>query len=164
MLIEQVRRAHRGSDRSGGPVVLWTRFGSGVIDGDASQSESSLDLLLELEQNTPDAVQQQRSHTRITVRCRITCQPGNASERRALKVQGVSGDVSSGGCLILLPTPLQVGDIYWLTFDRKVIDLPPAFARCLRCRLVREDAFEAGFTFLTPVTLPGSVSDQDLLD
>ena len=79
-------------------------------------------------------------------------------------MHGVSGDVSSGGCLLLVATPLMVGDIYWLTFDRSVIDLPPAFGRCLRCRLIREDAFEAGFKFLSPVTLPGGVGEGDLLE
>ncbi|MCA9290358.1 MAG: PilZ domain-containing protein [Phycisphaerales bacterium] len=123
----------------------------------------SLDLLLELEQNTPDAVRRQRSHARFTVRSRIICQPGNASDRLTMKIQGVSGDLSAGGCQILFPVPLRVGDVYWLTFDREVIDLAPAFARCLRCRLVREDAFEAGFAFFTPLALPQQVKENELL-
>jgi hypothetical protein len=68
-------------------------------------------------------------------------------------VQGISGDVSEGGCCVLFPVPLNVGDVYLLTFDRKTINVSPALARCMRCRLMREDAYECGFSFFTPLDL-----------
>ena len=55
--------------------------------------------------------------------------------------------------MILFSDPLLVGDIYRLSFERSTIPLEPMFARCLRCRLVREDAFEAGFSFFNPIDL-----------
>jgi len=111
------------------------------------------ELLSELQESTPDAVRQARAHTRITVRTKVLVQPGNMSQRLSLKLQGVSGDVSAGGCQLLMPLPLLVGDIYWLSFDRSVIDLAPLHARCLRCREVRSDAFEAGFVFFAPIDI-----------
>lgn len=111
------------------------------------------DLLAELEQSTPEAVKGARLHTRVTIRTRVYVQPGNMSERRALKVQGVTGDISAGGCQLLLPLPINVGDIYFITFDKEALGITPAYARCMRCRLVREDAFEAGFAFFTPIDL-----------
>ena len=55
--------------------------------------------------------------------------------------------------MAIFVSPVTVGDVYRLQFDKASIDLPLVFARCLRCRLVREDAFEAGFTFFTPISL-----------
>ena len=43
--------------------------------------------------------------------------------------------------------------MYRLSFDRTVLDVESLFVRCLRCRLVRENAFEAGFSFFQPVDL-----------
>jgi hypothetical protein len=54
----------------------------------------------------------------------------------------------------LLPLPLLVGDVYRLQFERNTLDLPLTFARCVRCRLVREDAFEVGFAFFSAICLP----------
>jgi len=50
-----------------------------------------------------------------------------------------------------------VGDIYWLTFDKTELKLDNLFARCLRCRLIREDAYEAGFKFFDLVDLSNAV-------
>ena len=54
----------------------------------------------------------------------------------------------------MFPIPAMVGDIYRLTFDKELLDVPTIFARCLRCRLIREDSFEAGFAFFTKIKLP----------
>ena len=94
-------------------------------------------------------------------------QPANSSEVLKLKIQGSLGDISTGGCRLLTPVPLGVGDVYRLTFDVAELDLPLCFARCLRCRLLREDAFEVGFSFFAPLCLPRNGRDRvsrDLLE
>jgi len=121
----------------------------------------SFELLRELEQNTPDSVKKMRSHTRLSIRVKVVVQPGNASDRLTLKVQGVTGDLSAGGCQMLLPVPLGVGDVYWLAFDQATLPVPPLMARCMRCRLIREDAFECGFAFFKPVDIPRSMGARD---
>ena len=108
-------------------------------------------LLTELQRRTPDALRRERAHTRITVRAKVLVQPGNMSQRLDMKLQGVSGDVSAGGCQLLVPLPVGVGDIFWLAFDRTTLDIAPIYARCLRCREVRADAFEAGFAFFNKI-------------
>ncbi len=120
---------------------------------DAFDQNSAFDLLSELERNTPDEIRRQRAHTRLALKAQVIIRPGNASDLLKLKVRGVTGDVSEGGCRILSPVPLRVGDIYRLDFDRRMLDVPLAFARCLRCQLVREDAFEVGFAFFRPLPL-----------
>jgi len=115
------------------------------------------DLLAELQQNTSDAVLRTRAHERIRVRASVVVQPGNASDQQRFKAQGVTGDISSGGCQILSPLPMVPGDFYRLSFDRQVVDLGLTFARCLRCKLIREDAFEVGFAFFTALDLTTAI-------
>ena len=97
---------------------------------------------------------QQRAHERICIKVKVILQSGNSSELLSYKVQGVTGDVSEGGCRAMFPIPIQVGDIYRLQFDREQLDVPLVFARCMRCTLVREDAYEAGFAFFSKIKIP----------
>ncbi|MEK6675585.1 MAG: PilZ domain-containing protein [Planctomycetota bacterium] len=115
-------------------------------------------LLQEVEKSTSDEVRRQRAHFRLAVRAGVTLQSGNSSELLSYKIKGMTGDISEGGCCGLFPLPVRVGDIHRLQIDREVLDLPLIFARCVRCRLVREDAFEAGFTFFSPITLPDNLA------
>jgi hypothetical protein len=121
-------------------------------------SGDSLELLAELERSTPDAVKKARAHTRLEVRCKVFAQPGDMSRRLDMKLQGVTGDISKGGCQALFPLPLHVGDIFSLSFDRSVLDIPPVLARCMRCRMIRDDAFETGLSFFVHVDLPTQLS------
>ena len=128
-------------------------------------SDDAFGLLRDLERNTPEEIRRQRAHFRAAIKAAVILQAGNASELMAFKVKGVTGDISEGGCSALFPIPTRVGDIYRLQFDREAIGLPLTFARCVRCRLVREDAYEAGFAFFSPICLPenmlaGSESSQ----
>jgi len=119
--------------------------------------EAAFAVLKELKRNTPDEIRRQRAHFRLSIKAPVILQPGNASEMMSFKVKGMTGDISEGGCSALFPIPARVGDIYRLEFDRRTLDLPLTFARCVRSRLVREDAFEAGFAFFCRITLPERV-------
>ncbi len=134
-------------------------FGDFDNQGGMVESDDAFDLLQDLEKNTPEEIRRQRAHFRLAIKAGVTLQSGNASELLSLKVKGVTGDISGGGTSILFPIAPLVGDIYRLAFDRETLDLPLTFARCIRCRLVREDAFEAGFTFFSPITLPESAME-----
>ena len=112
--------------------------------------------LRELERNTPEEIRRQRAHFRLAIKAGVVIQAGNSSASSLPRLKGVTGDVSEGGCSVLAPLPLSVGDIYRLSFDRQTLDLPLTFARCVRCRLLREDAFEVGFAFFSPIALPES--------
>jgi len=116
--------------------------------------DQAFDLLQELERNTSDEIRRQRAHFRLAIKAAVVLQPGNASQLLSYKLKGTMGDISEGGCSALFALPIHVGDIFRLQVDRNAVALPLLFARCVRCRLVREDAFEAGFAFFTPITLP----------
>ena len=119
--------------------------------------DRGFDLLQELERNTAEELRQQRAHFRLAIKAGVVLQPGNAGELLSFKAKGVTGDISEGGCSALFPIPCRVGDVYRLQFDSQTLNLPLTFARCVRCRLVREDAFEAGFAFFTPICLPEEI-------
>lgn len=111
------------------------------------------DLLKELEQQTSEAIRRQRTSERHEIQSGLKVRPANASAFAEPTVSAVSGDVSPGGCRIMTSVPLRVGDVYKLEFEKGELDLPILFARCLRCRLVREDAFESGFAFFNTIKL-----------
>ncbi len=133
---------------------------NGFQDDTLSENDA-LESLADLEHNKSDVVKRARSSSRIRIKSKVIAQPGNSGDRLKSKVQGVTGDISAGGCQILFPIPLRVGDIYWLTFDRNVLDIDSVFGRCLRCRLIREDAYEAGFKFFQPIDLSGAVESSN---
>ena len=122
--------------------------------------DEGFQLLQELESNTTEEIRRQRAHFRLVIKAAVILQAGNASELLHFKVKGVTGDISEGGCSALFPIPVGVGDIYRLAIDREALDLPLTFARCVRCRLVREDAFEAGFAFFKTICLPEHLAAQ----
>ena len=123
--------------------------------------ESDTDSLIdELAQSTPDVVKKMRHHTRLSIRAKVVIEAGSLSHRDGRKLQGVTGDISSGGAQILVARPLLIGDIYQVSFDRSEFDVAPALAICLRGRQVRPDAFEAGLRFLEPITLPAAEDEE----
>ena len=126
--------------------------------GAGGPSGDGFDMLRELENNTSAEIRRQRNHFRITLKAKVIAQPGNTSDILNFRLQGVMGDISEGGFQALFSTPLIVGDIYRFEFDRSELDVPMMFARCVRCRLIREDAFECGLQFFAPIPLPSNLA------
>ncbi len=117
--------------------------------------EFGFDLVADLERQSMDSIRKLRAHERLEVRLNIVVRPGNASDMSRFQAKGLTGDLSEGGTRVLLPVPLTPGDIYRVEFDKEQVDLPMVFARCMRCRLVRENTFEAGLAFFNKITLVG---------
>jgi c-di-GMP-binding flagellar brake protein YcgR len=120
--------------------------------------DEAIGMLQELSANTPEEVQRKRAYFRLTIKAGVIAQPGNASDLVKLKIQGTTVDLSEGGLSAVFPGPIRVGDVYRLVFDPVHLDLPLTFARCVRCRLIHEDAFEAGFAFFSTITLPENIA------
>ncbi|MCF7958285.1 MAG: PilZ domain-containing protein [Phycisphaerae bacterium] len=125
-----------------------------------SNEEFGFNVLQDIERQTDNNIKQKRSSERISVRAKIILQPANSSEFMSIKIQGVSGDISSGGCSAMFPIPVKVGDIYRMQFDKSELDISMIFGRCMRCKLVSEDAFESGFAFFSPIKLPDEISSE----
>lgn len=111
------------------------------------------DLVSDLERQSADAIRKLRAHERLEIKLKVFVQPGNSSDIQRFRAKGVTCDVSEGGARLLLPLPLTPGDVYRVGFDSEEIDLPIVFARCMRCRFVREGAFESGLLFFNRINL-----------
>lgn len=123
-------------------------------------------LLKDLERQSLEEIQKLRAHERMDTRVEIAVRPGNASAYAVPTIKATTNDISAGGCAMVSPVPVGVGDIYRLEFDRSKVDVPTVFARCVRCRQLRESAFEVAMAFFTPISLSETKKDaQDgLLD
>jgi hypothetical protein len=116
-----------------------------------TSADPRLEAFLDLQENS-DA-KGNRAHKRIQLRARCTVWPGDASRRGEGAITTVCNDVSARGCRVISITPIMVGDLYRLEFDQETLDVAPVFSRCLRCRLLRDDAYEVGFAFFAEVDL-----------
>lgn len=135
-------------------------------DIELSNEDDSFDLLQDIERQTGNEIRRLRAHERLCIKMKVLLQSGNSSQLLDYKVQGITGDISEGGCQAMFPVPIQVGDIYRLQFCGEELDVSLVFARCIRCKLIREDAYEAGFSFFNPIQIPVSTkchADSELL-
>ena len=122
----------------------------------------ALDALSELEQNTSQAITAMRASQRSDIRTRVWIQPGNSSNRTGFVIEGLTADISRGGCMLLIPRPLMVGDVFWLRISDEHLRIAPMLVRCVRCRLVKEDAFEVGIRFLNEIDLTDCIASSAL--
>jgi len=130
-------------------------------DEDVFCISDAIESLGELQENTSQAILRQRSSERITLRTKVVVRPGNASDRFRFSVEGLTGDISNGGCQILLARPILPGDIYWLSFTEPQVTIGSLLARCMRCRMVQEEAFESGFRFFHDIDLANALQHED---
>ena len=123
------------------------RGGSAAID--------AIEALLELGDPSEAVCRLQRAHRRFETRSLVRIQAGSRSHRQEVDFEAICRDISAGGCKVMADQSVRVGDIFLMNFDATVVGVPPVFARCVRCQYLRDDSYEMGFRFLSPVTLPG---------
>lgn len=131
-----------------------------------AHDHEDLELLQDLERQSVEEIRKLRAHERIDLRIQLQIRPGNASQWREEPLLATTNDVSAGGCGAISPAPLLVGDIYRLEFERGKIDVPVVYARCVRCRQLRDDAFEVAMAFFNPIPMVAGKkpASKDLLD
>ena len=130
------------------------------LEDNSKQQAKGFELLQELEKNKSEAIRKMRSHERVSIKSKVIIQSGNTSQLMDFKIQGITGDISPGGSQMLMPLPLNIGDIYRIKFDENMLNLPMTFARCIRCKLIREDAYEVGFIFFSQLNIEDAIVDS----
>lgn len=120
---------------------------------DMFESSDAIESLKQLEISSQSAVLQKRGQTRLTIEIAVTIQRGDSSRRGELTVSASSSDVSNTGCRLLAPCPVLPGDIYWLSFAANPAGIGNVMARCVRCHMIREGAFEIGMSFFDEIDL-----------
>ncbi|MEM7457055.1 MAG: PilZ domain-containing protein [Planctomycetota bacterium] len=126
-----------------------------------SHGDDLIAALGDLEQAVSEG--SRRESNRSKLNCAVRLLPGNVSDREIKKaVSGTCKDISPGGCRLVLKSSLIVGDIFLLQVEDK-IGMDPAFVRCVRCHMLREDSFDCGLEFLSPLQLPTNANKDDSL-
>lgn len=123
------------------------------LEEDIFQLSDSLQAFNELERCTDHAIMAQRSSERIEIRAKVMVRPANLSHRHQYAVESVTADISTGGCMLLASRAVLPGDLFHLTFHDGLSNLNPLLARCMRCRMIQDDAFEVGIRFLQNIPL-----------
>lgn len=117
---------------------------SGYLDNEAIALMESLGQLHEKRDNSQRLVQE----------LRVSLRPSSSSSRQTELVAGFCKNVSRAGCCVVGESAPRVGDVYRFELNSDTTHpLHGTHARCVRCHLVDEDAFDSGFSFLSPVDL-----------
>ena len=129
----------------------------------AATPEGLLSAIEDLAKNTKENVESsRRGNDRMKINSPASLIPGNVSGRDGRQYTGNCRDISNRGCRLVLTQPLIVGDIYLMSVENEELGLDPSFGRCVRCHMIREDAFEVGLNFLSPVTFNVPAEDNSL--
>ena len=129
-----------------------------LFAGSVFETSDAIEALKQLEVSSQSAMVQKRGRTRLSVEIAVVIQRGDASRRGEMRISAATSDVSTNGCKLLAPTPVLPGDIYWLSFADNEAGIGNVMARCIRCHMIREGAFEMGMTFFDEIDL------SDLVD
>ncbi len=109
------------------------------------------------------------AHRSVPTNVQLLIRPSNSSQRREAPMRGYCKNLSQTGCGVITDCPPRVGDLYRFELPSDVTHpIHGCHARCVRCHLLDEEAFEVGFSFLSPVDLKisdaQSVSPTDPLN
>ncbi len=85
---------------------------------------------------------------------KLIIRPSNSSQRRETPIRGYCKNLSQSGCGVITDCAPRVGDMYRFELPSDTTHpVHGAHARCVRCHLLDEEAFEVGFAFLSTVNL-----------
>lgn len=92
------------------------------------------------------------SGARRAQRIEFILRPSSTSQRHAEAIPGFTKDISQQGCGVICSRAPRVGDIYLIEpTGTNQHALHGNHARCVRCQMLDEEAFSAGFTLLSPL-------------
>ena len=109
------------------------------------------------------------ANQRVVQNLQVVIRPGNASQRKLEIIEGYCKNISLTGCGAITDFAPRVGDLYEFSVPTQNNHvLHGVHARCVRCHLLDEEAFECGFSFLAPVggtesSVQQSAPNNDLL-
>lgn len=116
---------------------------------------------------TRAAAGQSPTNTRVAsrtfpVNVQLLIRPSNSSQRRETPLRAYCKNLSQSGCGVVTDCAPKVGDMYRFEMPSDTTHpIHGAHARCVRCHLLDEEAFEVGFSFLSPVDLNVTETQSD---
>jgi len=123
-------------------------------------TDVDIELLQELEEQALTQIRKLRRFERVEVRVPVRLDAANHGDV-APTVKGVTQDLSRGGCRAIMRAAPHVGDVYRLEIEMDRDLVKTTYARCLRCALLRDDAYDVAFHFLGELEIPGGDDEND---
>ncbi|MEM7782975.1 MAG: PilZ domain-containing protein [Planctomycetota bacterium] len=114
-------------------------------------------------QGAAQSTASRRSKNRVAINSQAVIFPANAIDRDGTEIKGLCRDVSTSGCRVIMKKPLMVGSVYFMELIDSQTAIDPMFVRCIRCHLLREDTFECGLSFLSPLNFENEDALSDSL-
>ena len=135
-----------------------------MLGENLSPSVDSLRPRVQLGSGAPNT-NMRASHRSVPTNVLLIIRPSNSSQRRETPLRGYCKNLSQSGCGVITDCPPRVGDLYRFELPSDVTHpIHGCHARCVRCHLIDEDAFEVGFSFLSQVNLQTSDASATRVD
>lgn len=133
-----------------------------------SDTEAMFPMARETTESSPDGTESRvtdcrAANTRHTLNTDVILRPASTSARDSEEISGSCRNVSQSGCGLVARRAPRVGDVYrFETPDHSSHPLDGINARCVRCHLLDENSFDAGFAFFAPLVIATSAVDDAL--
>jgi len=118
---------------------------------DSLTEQQQQSLLDDLEVRCQTNVAAIREAASVRTRVRVELRSANACDRETLLAEVQTSEISSATLTGIATTPVMVGSVYHLRFDRQTLDVTPALAVCDRCTMLSDAAFDLRFRFTQPI-------------
>ena len=123
--------------------------------GTMSLSESkAYELLEELELTSPTTVRKVREKVTVPVDAAIEVRPADIIRRPTVLIEGSARKLATLGVSAICDRPVEVGSVYYLTFDQAALDLAPILGVCDKCVMLEPTVFGVHFQFPHAIELP----------
>ena len=93
-----------------------------------------------------------RKHRRLELTAPLRVYPGKIAN--GTEIVGICQDISRSGLGAILNKAAPVGESMWLIINDDKFSDGPVHAQCVRCRMLPQSLFEAGFLFFSHLDLP----------
>lgn len=126
----------------------------------ALENDQIEELLDDIEMRCSADLTAARDMATVRRKVAVEVRPGNSSQRTTDVVTGDTTELRSRSITALTSTPVMVGDVFHLTFDRTALDVTPALSVCDRCTMLGDSSFEVRFKFFSEIALPAKSSSD----
>jgi c-di-GMP-binding flagellar brake protein YcgR len=119
-----------------------------------SLDPEQLEFLTKLEEQIHQELKDLREFERMEICAGVALSPADSSRAMEPVIAGRTLNLSRGGCMVEVTTAPSVGDHYRVAIVGFRADPLFSFARCVRVVLKKDETFEAGFRFFSPIEIP----------
>ena len=122
--------------------------------------ELTHELLTDLEELNQIGIRLTRDTASLSIKAPVEVRAGDVCARRTVLVRGTTRELQRRGVSCVLAEPVITGSVFYLVFDRAVLDLDSELAICDRSIMLSNTAFDTHFRFVRDIDFPGDGNDR----